>query len=113
VTFVEQEPRAQALIAANLARCGVQNGYAIIRGSVASALESLRETPFDLIVLDPPYEVPADTALTGIDRLAAPDGVVVLEHARRQQTPEQAGRLIRTRELISGDSALSFYSCRP
>jgi 16S rRNA (guanine966-N2)-methyltransferase len=113
VTFIEQDPRAQALIAANLARCGVQSGYAIIRGTVASALASLRATPFDVIVLDPPYSVPADAALTAIDGIAAPDGLVVLEHARRQRTPEQAGRLIRTRELISGDSALSFYSCQP
>src|SRR5215470_14413771 len=31
VTFVERERRAQALVAANLARCGVADGYAIIR----------------------------------------------------------------------------------
>src|SRR5215510_8175496 len=33
VTFVESDRRAQALIAENLAHCGVENGYAIIRSS--------------------------------------------------------------------------------
>jgi hypothetical protein len=40
-------------------------------------------------------------------------GLVVLEHARRQQPPERAGRLVRTRTLNSGDSALAFYTCQP
>src|SRR6059036_2313719 len=33
VTFLEQDRRAQALIAENLAHCGVTNGYAIIRAT--------------------------------------------------------------------------------
>jgi hypothetical protein len=41
----------------------------------------------------------------------AANGVLVLEHARRRPAPERAGRLVRTREIISGDSALSLYSC--
>src|ERR671933_2126069 len=40
VTFVERDRRAQALIAENLARCGIANGYAIIRATVARALET-------------------------------------------------------------------------
>src|SRR5204862_7651401 len=42
VTFVEQDRRAQALIAENLAHCGVLEGYAIIRASVSRALHDLR-----------------------------------------------------------------------
>src|SRR5437867_13241212 len=34
VVFVERDRRAQALVAANLAHCGVTNGYAIIRASL-------------------------------------------------------------------------------
>src|SRR5436190_3000463 len=33
VTFVERDARARALIAANLARCGIERGCAIIRAS--------------------------------------------------------------------------------
>ena len=38
VTFVERDRRAAALIAANLALCGVEQGYTIDCGDVASAL---------------------------------------------------------------------------
>src|ERR1044071_6566417 len=37
VTFVERDRRAQALIAENLAHCGVAEGYAIIRADMARA----------------------------------------------------------------------------
>src|SRR5471030_308619 len=37
VTFVESDRRAQTLIDENLAHCGVENGYAIIRATVFDA----------------------------------------------------------------------------
>ena len=113
VTFVERDRRAQALIADNLAHCGVADGYVIIRASVARALDDLRGTSFDLALFDPPYGEQADGVLDAAGALLAGDGVVVLEHGRRQPSPESAGRLVRTREVTSGDSALSFYSCPP
>jgi len=117
VQFVESDRRAQALIAENLARCGITGGYAIIRASAGPAFESLRRAhsfvPFDLILLDPPYDHPAAEALSGVDALVAPDGLVVFEHARRAPVPDSAGRLMLTRDLVSGDSALAFYACQP
>jgi 16S rRNA (guanine(966)-N(2))-methyltransferase RsmD len=117
VTFVESDRRAQALIAANLAGSGVTDGYVIIRASLPRAFGTMGAdpafVPFDIILLDPPYDrLPAD-ALQDADAVLAPDGVLVLEHARRAETPPQAGRLHRTRELTAGDSALAFYTCRP
>jgi len=42
--------------------------------------------------------------------LLGPDGRVVLEHARRRDSPDAVPGAHRTRVLIAGDSALSFYS---
>jgi 16S rRNA (guanine966-N2)-methyltransferase len=116
VTFLERDARAQALIAENLALCGIAEGYAIIRASFDRGLETLRSgagfAPFDIVLLDPPYDQADDTmleTLTSADSVLAPDGLVVLEHARRQMAPGRAGRLVLTRRLVSGDSALAFY----
>lgn len=116
VTFLERDARAQALIAENLALCGIAEGYAIIRASLDRGLDMLRSgpgfAPFDIVLLDPPYDQTAGTmleTLTGADSVLAPDGLVVLEHARRQPAPSRAGRLVLTRRLVSGDSALAFY----
>jgi 16S rRNA (guanine966-N2)-methyltransferase len=116
VTFVERDRRAQALIAENLAHCGIGTGYTIVRAPVARAVETLRAdpafAPYDLVLLDPPYEMAAGEALARIDQVVAPGGLVVLEHARRAITPEAAGRLARARQVPSGDSALTFYEHR-
>jgi 16S rRNA (guanine(966)-N(2))-methyltransferase RsmD len=120
VTFVEVDPRARALVAANLARCGVQNGCAIIAAGLPRALSELpSDARFDIILLDPPYDHlkprrPAgeDHELHAVISAArerlAPGGVLVLEHARRRPPPEGGG-LVRVRTLEAGDSALSFY----
>jgi 16S rRNA (guanine(966)-N(2))-methyltransferase RsmD len=117
VTFVEADRRAQALIAENLSKCGVERGYAIIRATVARAVARLTEDarcePFDIILLDPPYDRSSTGMLTDMDRLLAPGGLLVLEHAHRIGTPAAAGRLERIRIVRSGDSALSFYTCQP
>ena len=114
VTFIEQDRRAQALIQANLAQCGIDSGYNLVRGTVeraSTALQTSALESFDIVLLDPPYAMPGHTALMKIDALVAPGGLVVLEHARRAAAPEQAGRLVRVRQVTSGDSMLSFYEC--
>jgi 16S rRNA (guanine(966)-N(2))-methyltransferase RsmD len=113
--FVERERRAQALIEENLAHCGLTNGCVIIRASLARAIEDFRNEPssFDLILLDPPYGEAAAEVVGAAGELLTQDGVLVLEHARRQPAAVSAGRLSRTRQVISGDSVLSFYSCLP
>src|SRR5205085_8999885 len=57
VTFVERDHRAQSLIEENLARCGITDGYVIIRASVDEMLETLQRREhdrFDIVLLDPP-----------------------------------------------------------
>src|SRR5205814_696693 len=63
VTFVERDRRAQALLAENLAHCGVTDGYAIIRASVERAIADLRAESFDIMIFDPPYDEQADDVL--------------------------------------------------
>jgi 16S rRNA (guanine966-N2)-methyltransferase len=113
VTFVERDRRAQALIAANLSACGVADRYAIIRAGIDRAVRDLAPASFDVVVLDPPYLEPSEPIVVSVARLLAANGTLVLEHARRQLSPAAAGGLTRTRELVSGDSALAFYSCPP
>ena len=122
VTFIEQDRRAQALIDENLAHCGITEGYVIIRASVARGFEMLRGgPPFDVVLLDPPYEQPRPagsehdavvTILGAAADLMAPDAVLILEHARKRRAPDTAGRMVCAREVASGDSALSLYKVK-
>lgn len=109
VTFVEQDRRAQRLIETNLEHCGIKNRYAIIRVGFAGSARQLAG-PFDLLFLDPPYG--ADTLQQALEiaaPLVGPEALLVIEHARRDESPESIGAITRVRKLDAGDSALSFY----
>jgi 16S rRNA (guanine966-N2)-methyltransferase len=118
VTFIESDRRAETLIAENLAHCGVDNGYAIIRDTVARAIDQLDAAAFgpyelfDIVWFDPPYDEQPDAVIAASDKLIAPGGLLVLEHARRRPAPETAGRLVRVRQVTSGDSMLSFFELK-
>jgi 16S rRNA (guanine966-N2)-methyltransferase len=120
VTFIEADRRAQDLIATNLAICGVESGYAIIRATAFRAFERLLDQlplePFDIVLLDPPYasnnRAAIDAVLAAAGCVLGQGGVLALEHAKKQAVPETAGELIRSRAVVSGSSALSFYEVR-
>ncbi len=110
VTFVESEPRAIRLIERNLQDCAVSDRYAIIRARFADAARRLQPGSFELIFLDPPYG--PDVIVSSLEAaapLVAPGGVLILEHARRDAAPDHAASLAKTRDIMSGDSALSMY----
>ncbi len=111
VLFIDADARAIALTEENLRRCGVARGYAMMRGELAGTLLQLPATLlFDVILLDPPYDDPAaGAAVEAAASRVTPDGLLVLEHARRTAPPKAAGDLVLARQVRSGDSVLSFY----
>lgn len=119
VTFVDRDARAAALVAENLAHCGIEGGHATVRASFERGVPSLAAsssfTPFDIILLDPPYHEGSSTTdglgelVAAASSVLAEGGVVVLEHARKCPAPESAGPLVRVRQIVAGGSVLSFY----
>ena len=112
VTFVESDTRAVRLIEANLARCGVKDRYVIIRARFGSF--PLRGEPCDLLFLDPPYgQAELTASLDAAAALVGPSALLVVEHASRDEAPQDVAGIRRIRQLRSGDSALSFYDRDP
>jgi 16S rRNA (guanine966-N2)-methyltransferase len=109
-TCVESYRRAAGLIAENAALCRESERCAIIRDAAARALQRpVPGGPFDIIVLDPPYDYDdLESVVVSAATQRADGGIVVLEHASRVRPPKPAG-ITLTRTVTSGDSALSFY----
>ncbi|MGB3475503.1 MAG: 16S rRNA (guanine(966)-N(2))-methyltransferase RsmD [Mycobacterium sp.] len=83
--FVESDRRAADVLAANIAALGL-TGAVLRRGTVAAVLAGGTETPVDLVLADPPYEVDAATidALPGLlvaGGWVGPGTVVMIERA--------------------------------
>jgi 16S rRNA (guanine966-N2)-methyltransferase len=110
VTFVESDLRAVRLIGRNLERCAVTDRHAIIRARFADAARRLPAGGFDLVLLDPPYgSEQLLQALAAGAPLVARGGRLVVEHARRDAAPPSVASLVKFRDILSGDSALSIY----
>lgn len=115
VTFVERDRRALAVLAKNIERCGVGE-QAGVRPADLTGMAGAPEQPgpFDIVILDPPYDQPdLERVLATTGAWVAEGGLLVLEHSRRRSAPEAVGGLARYRVLTAGDSALSFYAPAP
>ena len=105
VTFVDSDRRATDLVQANLLHCGLKEGYAIIRVDFAGIAARLDNTgpdgaagPVDIIFLDPPYGASEMASALGVAaELASADTRVIVEHAKRDAPPADAGKLKLTR----------------
>lgn len=109
-TFYEAEAGAVTAILASLARTGLDEKAKVVRGRLPAALATLNGE-FDVIFLDPPYgDAAAEPTLMTIDRLLAPEGTVVYEHASRYNPPERPARLRQTERRVYGDTAVALYA---
>jgi 16S rRNA (guanine(966)-N(2))-methyltransferase RsmD len=119
VVFVENHPPAAALIRKNLESLDIRSGATVLAVDALRGLEKLASRQksdsagYGFVFLDPPYAAAKDYArvleFLGSANLLAPGGMVIAEHRRSFDLPEEAGALRRYRVLKQGDAALSFY----
>ncbi len=119
VVFIENHPLAATLIQKNLDSLDIHSTVRLITADVQRALQRLADThkpalpSFDIVFLDPPYAAAEEyrrvLTLLGNATFLADGSLVVAEHRRTFDLPEQFGRLQRYRVLRQGDASLSFY----
>lgn len=116
VYFAEKHAPALAALRSNLRTLGISSGTQIEAGGVGPLLKRLAGKPLDLVFLDPPYDEAEEyvrtltTLGTAANELLAADALVIAEHTRKQPLLDNYARLQRTRTLLQGDAALSFYA---
>ena len=121
VVFIENHAPAAALIKKNLESLGLGPGARILALDALRGLQKLAgeggagRGTYDLVFLDPPYAAAEDyrrvLSFLGLSALLTEGSLVVAEHRRNFDLPEEAGSLARVRVLRQGDAALSFYRC--
>jgi 16S rRNA (guanine(966)-N(2))-methyltransferase RsmD len=112
-TFVERDRRTAKGVRENVRLCGAENACVIVERdffSVCGRWKIDAPATFDLVLLDPPYDLQdLDAILGAVAPAVAPGGQVVIEHSKRTISPELSSDLRRTRVVTAGDSALSFF----
>lgn len=123
VVFVENHSPAAALIRRNLEALGIRKGAIVLATDAIRGLEKLaskeksKTSLYDYVFLDPPYAAAKDYSrvleFLGSGNLSASAGIMIAEHRRSFELPEEVGTVRRYRVLKQGDAALSFYHRAP
>lgn len=109
VVFVDSSRQSQEVIKENLTTTGLMKQARVIADDAVSFLSHAADQ-YDIIFLDPPYdEGYAPRVLPLLERLLAPEGIVLFEHRAREEFPETVGGLIRKKEYRYGKIAITTY----
>ena len=107
VDFVERDRGAIQALRANLVRTRLEENSTVHEAAVERFLASA-EGDWDVVVLDPPYEVRDIVApLSALVPHLAPGASVVIKHFWRTETPEVEGLAV-TRQRRFGETMLTF-----
>lgn len=112
VVFVESSPKVLAVLRANLAAVGLP-GARVVAGSVPAVVGGRAPEAFDVVLADPPYDVPADEVVGVLRALAgggwlAPDAVLVVERSSRDEPFEWPTPLAGLRDRRYGEAVLRY-----
>lgn len=114
--LVEKAPRAAAVARKNAERVsravGVAASARVHRASVDAFLRAATG-PFDLVLIDPPYDLTDDaltTTLALLTPLVAEGADVIVERAKRSAAPVLPEGLVATRSRTYGDTTLWWAS---
>lgn len=86
--LVDSARRAVSAIGANIRTCDVADRASVVGRSVATYLAGAPSSAFDVVFLDPPYDID-DAAVTSVlarltdDTWLAPEGIVIVERGTR------------------------------
>ncbi len=109
--FIDHSRQSVALIKRNLAACGVTEPARVIAGDYRKALAGLGGR-FDIILMDPPYGqslLEEAFRLIHEQSLLSEGGVIVCEHRKEEELPEEICGFQKEKERRYGIVKLSIY----
>ncbi|MBR6459987.1 MAG: RsmD family RNA methyltransferase [Actinomycetaceae bacterium] len=109
---VDSQKQAARIIEQNARTCGVQ--VAVTCAKVAKRLAGPPTRLFDVVFLDPPYDMPDEEVADALRTLPphmAEDGIVLVERSKRSPEPEWGEDFVLLDERTWGDTRVWFAEC--
>lgn len=110
--MIEHSPYALKLIKDNTLACGFSAQVTLIPGELPGCLDkAARYAPFDLILLDPPYQVGlTDQVLTRVESLnLLANGGIICAETQRSEIPQYQGALTLLDRRCYGSTAIHLF----
>ncbi|MDR2132313.1 MAG: 16S rRNA (guanine(966)-N(2))-methyltransferase RsmD [Clostridiales Family XIII bacterium] len=110
--FCDHSAKARALIAKNLAHCGMTERATVLRCDDKAAFGMLESAP-DIVFLDPPYGLDCHEsclAAASAAMSAAKGGIVVAEHRAALSLPDEIFGFVKIKEKKYGGTGVSVFA---
>jgi len=112
--FVDNDTRSIEMTRRNLEKTGLDTNAKVLRLTLPAAMDRLAgEGPgFDIIYADPPHKFNRfNDLLDGVaaEDLLATGGLVIVEHASRNELEDEMGGIALQRSERYGEATLSFF----
>jgi 16S rRNA (guanine966-N2)-methyltransferase len=104
-TMVEDDPSAVAAIRANVDALGLPGAF-VVAQKTETFLANPPEPRYDLVLLDPPYDVDVSPVLESLVPWVADGGVVMVERRTRDGDPAWPDGLVAGRSRRYGEATL-------
>lgn len=117
VVYVDKDPKAVRIIKQNLSAAGWEKRAEVYRNEAGRALKAVsrKKRQFDIVFLDPPYEkqnLKEELIFISDNQLLSQIGILIAEHSREVDLPEEAGDLTLWRQENYGNTIMSLYRRR-
>ncbi len=114
VVFVDFNSNALKILKSNLEKINLNSNFEIFNNDAFQAIDILssRGKIFDIIFLDPPYEMKDTLELieTIFDReIIANYGKIIVEHDKRNEMPEKIRGFHKSKQKKYGNTMLTIY----
>lgn len=120
VTFVDQSTRATSVITRNLTQLGAAGDAQVVAADASSFLARNTGAPLsgqvDLVLIDPPYDLPAiqvEATLANLAPWLTPDALIVLEASTRSPMPALPAFLVVEETKKYGETTVYFLGPPP
>ncbi len=105
---IEVDPRAYNVIKSNIVKLGIEDQVKVVKAYAGAWSTRHQIEKFDVVLLDPPYDVVPYRDLKRMARHVAESGVLVLSWpGKADWYPFEGLELVQSKQY--GDSALHFY----
>lgn len=116
-TCVEKDREMARLLRSNLSSLSLDKRCLVLHMDVIYAVRRLarEKRPYDLVFLDPPYEadfVKETIAALSEHRVWREEGLIVVEHSKREPIRTMPDEWCLEKQRIYGDTVISLIRCR-
>lgn len=109
--FCDNARASLNLVKTNIKICGAGDKSMVLAGDFTKTLTRIKEKA-DIFFLDPPYAAglyeKCFALIESLD-LLSDEGIIIAEHGKYDEMPEQIGRLVKVKERRYGKIVVSIY----